>query len=210
MAEQGKSPSSTQRAVPRTEQGRRTRAAIVKAAGELMYEHGVAATGLDQVLAASGAGKSQLYHYFGGKQDLTGAVIDLQLAGILQAQPRLTDLDSWADFDAWANELLALHQGPAGPLACPLGKLVGELDDDEVLRVRLADAYRAWESHLSEGLIRLRDNGALRPDADPQRLAAATMAALQGGMMMARLRHDITPLRDALGMALAHLRSHQA
>lgn len=206
---EAKDSKATGRRLPSTEQGRRTRAAIVAAAGQLMYERGVAATSLDDVLSACGAGKSQLYHYFGGKQELVTAVIDHQLRRILANQPRLQHLESWEDFDGWVTDLLALNTGPAGPAACPLGSLAGELDDDPGLCQELDAAFRTWESHLARGLERLRERGLLRDDADPARLAAATMAALQGGLMMAHLRRDITPLDDALTMALNHLRAHR-
>ena len=196
--------------MPATERGRRTRAAIVSAAGQLIYERGFAATSLDDVLNACGAGKSQLYHYFGGKQELAAAVIDHQLRVILANQPRLGHLESWEDFDAWAEELLALHAGPRGPQACALGSLVGELDEDPVLHKEIKAAISVWESHFTHGLTRLRDKGQLRSDADPARLAAALMAALQGGLMLAHLRSDINPLHDALEMGLAHLRTHRA
>ena len=48
---------------PKTGRGRASRERIVERAAELFAERGVAATSLDEVLAAAGAGKSQLYHY---------------------------------------------------------------------------------------------------------------------------------------------------
>ena len=51
-------------AEPRTTRGRERKGAIVEAAAALMYQRGVRATGVDEVLVASGAGKSQFYHYF--------------------------------------------------------------------------------------------------------------------------------------------------
>lgn len=197
------------RPTPVTERGRRTRAAIVDAAAELIYERGVAATVLDDVLASCGAGKSQLYHYFRGKRELVAAVVDRQLRQVLAAQPSLDEMKTWADFDAWAEDLLALHSGPDGPMACPLGSLAGELSDDPVLSHDLDDALRSWESHLARGLAQLRERGELRADAEPARLATTAMCALQGGLMLAHLRRDITPLRDALAMALAHLRANK-
>jgi TetR/AcrR family transcriptional repressor of nem operon len=59
-----------------TARGAKTRARIVGAAAELMYIRGVGATTLDDVLAASGVSKSQLYHHFDGKDALVRAVID--------------------------------------------------------------------------------------------------------------------------------------
>jgi len=51
----------------------------------------------------------------------------------------------------------------------------------------------------------LRDSGRLRADADPERLAMATLAALQGGLLMSKAVQDETPLVVALDAAIAHL-----
>ena len=62
------------------------------AAAVLLYQRGVRATSLDDVLAAAGCGKSQLYRYFDDKADLVGAVIDRQLEFVLAAQPALVHI----------------------------------------------------------------------------------------------------------------------
>ncbi|HEX3812414.1 MAG TPA: TetR/AcrR family transcriptional regulator [Mycobacteriales bacterium] len=175
-----------------------------------MYERGIAATSLDEVLAHCGAGKSQLYHYFGNKQDLVRAVIAYQLEQVLAGQPGLHGLHSWDDFDAWAAALLARHSTAEGPLACRLGGFAGELDTDDVLRGHLSEAFSGWQSYLERGLVGLRDRGELRADADPALLAAATMAAVQGGLLLSRVHRDVTPLREALSMAISHLHTFQA
>lgn len=61
-----------------TARGAATRARIVEAASELMYVRGVAATTLDNIMAASGVSKSQLYHHFPDKDALVRQVIDRQ------------------------------------------------------------------------------------------------------------------------------------
>ncbi|WP_237160754.1 TetR/AcrR family transcriptional regulator, partial [Mycobacteroides abscessus] len=66
----GKSSPTSATKLPATAHGRRTRAAIVDAAAQMMYQKGVAATSLDDILAASSTGKSQLYHYFKDRSDL--------------------------------------------------------------------------------------------------------------------------------------------
>ncbi|MFD6071289.1 MULTISPECIES: TetR/AcrR family transcriptional regulator [Amycolatopsis] len=192
----------------KTPQGRMTRDAIVDAAAELMYVNGVAGTSVDKVLAASGAGKSQMYHYFKNKDQLVEAVIVRFLENILGNQPTIFELHDWADFDQWAREILAIQSTPKGPIACPLGNLTGELGDDPKMAPLLDKAYREWESHLQRGLESLREQGKLAADADPARLAQAAMSCVQGGLLMAHLRHDVTPIADALQIALAHLKSH--
>ncbi|WIV60068.1 TetR/AcrR family transcriptional regulator [Amycolatopsis nalaikhensis] len=193
-----------------TPRGKRTRDAIVNAAAELMYVDGVAGTSLDKVLAASGAGKSQMYHYFKNKDQLVEAVIDRYLEQILGNQPAIFELTSWADFETWTEQLLDVHRKASGPIACPLGNLAGEVGDNPKLAPLVDRAYRTWESHLVRGLETLRDKGELAPDADPARLAQAAMTSVQGGLLLAHLRHDITALEDALRIALTHLRSHRS
>src|SRR5262245_31915446 len=88
------------RAAPATGKGRQARDAITAAAARLMHERGIAATTLDDVLTASGTGKSQLYHYFGDKDGLTAAVLEHQFRRVMAAQPSLSgerepDLLSW-------------------------------------------------------------------------------------------------------------------
>lgn len=203
----GTRPVGTPRPLPATERGRRTRATIVDAAATLMYQRGVRATSLDDVLAAAGSGKSQLYHYFDGKSDLVHAVIERQLELILDEQePTLGHTDSWAGIDAWAAQYLQLHAPPEGPFACPLGTMAAELKNDEAYRPSLDAAFRRWEDPLARGLATMKKRGELSRKADPERLAAMVIAALQGGMLLARVRDDVTPLHDCLTAALTELR----
>ncbi|GJF09976.1 putative transcriptional regulator, TetR family protein [Mycolicibacterium cyprinidarum] len=192
--------------MPATERGRRARADIVTAAATLMYQRGVRSTSLDEVLAAAGCGKSQLYHYFDGKTDLVAAVIERQLEFVLAAQPALIHIESWATFDEWLAAILRMHGQPGGPFACPLGTLAAELKNDESFRPHLEAAFGRWMTLLAAGLHRMRDRGDLVAEADPQRLASNIIAALQGGMVVGRVRADITPMRDAVEAAQVQLR----
>jgi AcrR family transcriptional regulator len=192
-----------------TDQGKRTRDSILGAASELIYTNGVAATSLDKILAACGAGKSQMYHYFKNKQQMVEAVIEYDLEQILSKQPLIGELDSWENFELWGEQLLDHHRGPGGPIACPLGNLAGELGADTAFAPLIDKAYRTWESYLTRGLTLLQDKGELAADADPARLAQATMACLQGGLLLAHVRRDIIPLSDTLHIALESLKRHR-
>lgn len=203
-------PAESGRALPVTERGRRARASIIDAAATLMYQKGVSVTSLDDVLAAAGSGKSQLYHYFDGKADLVAAVIERQLELVLARQPTLTHIESWEGIDAWVSEILRAHSAPGGPFACPLGTMAAELKNDPAFRPLLDDAFRRWEAPLARGLQTIQDRGELVADADPSRLASILIAALQGGMLLARVRGDIGPLRDTLEGAVGQLRQWQA
>jgi TetR/AcrR family transcriptional regulator, transcriptional repressor for nem operon len=198
------------RALPVTERGRRARASIIDAAATLMYQNGVSMTSLDDVLAAAGSGKSQLYHYFDSKADLVAAVIERQLELVLARQSTLTHIESWDGIDAWVSEILTAHSAPGGPFACPLGTMAAELKNDPTFRPLLDDAFRRWEAPLARGLKTIQDRGELVANADPRRLATTVIAALQGGMLLARVRGDIAPLRDTLEGTVVQLRQWRA
>ncbi|UVS80066.1 Transcriptional regulator AcuR [Actinokineospora sp. UTMC 2448] len=195
--------------LPRTERGRRTRERLVRAAAELFRAQGVRATGVDDVLERAECGKSQLYHYFDGKADLVAAVLDHQLDCLLDGQrEHLAELTTWAGIERWLAALPGVFAGPTGVAACPLGALAAELaGTDEDVRHALVAAFDRWSTPLAEGLAALRDRGELAADADPARLARATIGALQGGLLMARTYEDPRALSDALDGAYAGLRA---
>jgi len=196
---------------PTTERGRQSRSRIVEAAAALVAERGVEGTGIDHVLAAAGASKSQLYHYFADKDDLVRAVIARRYDQLIDAQaPLLAKLDSWAAIRRWLDMWVDQTQG-TGYHGCPLGTLANELADrDDTARTDLASCFAAWEGYLVDGLTHMRDRGDLAPNADPRRLAMAAFASLQGGLLLAKTHKDVEPLRVALDAAYAHLRSFRA
>ena len=109
-----------------TARGAATRSRIVEAAADLIYAHGVERTSLDDVMAASGVSKSQLYHYFVDKDALVLDVIAIQTQRILNAQhPHLEALDSLTSLKAWRNTMVRLGKAAQGK-GCPLGSLASE------------------------------------------------------------------------------------
>ena len=193
---------------PATEKGRATRERILRAAAELVAEKGAAGMSLDDVRARTGASRSQLYHYFDDRDDLVRAVIDVTTDAVLDVQGDLLHgLDSWAGIDRWFDALVAFQVERQAEGGCPIGSLAGQLaEQDGGARVAIAAGFERWETHLRDGLIRMKARGKLRTDADPAALATATMASLQGGLLLTQVRRDPTQLRIALDAARAHLR----
>ncbi|MFZ0377432.1 MAG: TetR/AcrR family transcriptional regulator [Solirubrobacteraceae bacterium] len=196
---------------PVTDKGRATRNRVLDAAAALVFEHGVAGTTLDDVRAAANVSKGQLYHYFADKEDLVRAVIDRTIQQVLDAQPRLLDLSTWAAIAAWFDDLVQLQIDRHASGGCPIGSLAGELaETDEQARTELAAGFDRWEAPLREGLRQMQAEGKLRRGADPARLATATLAAIQGGLVLTQTRRDPQQLRIALDAAYAYLRSFAA
>jgi len=193
-----------------TERGRATRRRIVAAAAALIGERGVAGTSLDDVRAATRSSKSQLYHYFGGKRGLVQAVIDYQSAVVLGAQAEaLGAVQDWQGLERWADGMVALVERRGARGGCPIGTLAAALaDSDEQFRAALSEAFQSWREAIGGALVRLRGNHLLAPDADLEALTTATLAAIQGGLLLAKTSRDSGQLRAALDGAIVQLRAH--
>ena len=187
----------TQQDAPSTKKGRATRDRIVEAAAELMYLHGVAGTSTPAVRDAAGVSSSQIYHYFADKDDLTRAVIAFQSEAILTAQaPSLARLDSIDALRAWRDVVVDAARQHNGAGGCPLGSLSSELSDDH-----------PW---ARDALAAMIDNGTLRRETDPGRLALALLAAVQGGLLLAQAQRTTDALEVALDTVIAHIQDHAA
>jgi TetR/AcrR family transcriptional regulator, transcriptional repressor for nem operon len=195
---------------PATVQGRETRERILDAAAELIAEHGADGTSLDDVRATTRTSKSQLYHYFGDKQGLVQAVTDHQCERVIALHAELLgEVRDWAGLRAWADAIVATIEARAFRGGCPLGTLAAALaDTDETARERLASAFAAWREAIAAALSRLVENGQLDPTADLDALTTATLAALQGGLLLAKTERDSKPLQTALHTAIERLQSH--
>ena len=155
---------------PMTRRGRASRERIVERAAELFAERGIAATTVDEVLAAAGAGKGQFYHYFRGRDELAAAAVGFRcaqvVAGLTQA---LGSVSSLAGLEqALAGFIAGFEQ--AGLPGCPIGTLATEVAGrNEEARLQAAAGFDAWERLLADALERMRQGGELRADAVARR-----------------------------------------
>ncbi|OZB92460.1 TetR/AcrR family transcriptional regulator [Paenibacillus sp. XY044] len=192
-----------------TKKGQATRARIVAAAAKLMYERGVAGTSVEDVQQEAGVSSSQLYHYFKEKRELVLAVILFQNELVLGSQePLLSHLDSMEALQSWrdAHVQYQTEQGFQG--GCPIGSLGNELADLEpAARKEVAAGFMQWELAIRQGLRAMYDRGEMRSDAQPERLALGLLAALQGGLLLAKVRKEAGPIEAGLDVMLDHIRS---
>jgi AcrR family transcriptional regulator len=196
---------SERNALPFTPKGLEQRARIVDSAAQLIFERGVARTSLADVRGAAGVGGSQISHYFADKRDLTREVIAARTDEVIKfhCQPQLGDLGSLAALRAWAEACVAEVESVYLRGGCIYGSLTGELleADDEVLD-DLAAGYERWLALFRGGLATMRSRGRLTADADPRHLAAAFVAAHQGGTMLTYATRSAEPLRAVLNAAV--------
>src|SRR5205809_6980858 len=114
---------------PMTRRGRASRERIVERAAELFAERGIAATSVDEVLAAAGVGKGQFYHYFRGRDELAAAAVGFRcaqvvggLAGALGGVSSLAGLEQALAGFAGGFEQMGMAGCPIGPPAAAVAR----------------------------------------------------------------------------------------
>ena len=195
-----------------TARGAATKARILAAANQLMRERGVAATTLADVRSATNTSKSQLYQHFADKDALVNEVIGQRGEEVLsQQRQRLQRVDSFRGLELWRDELVERNAVRNGAYGCPLGSLANELaDQDETARRAIAGYFDDWLVLITDTLTAMKNRGVLREDADARALANGLLAALQGGYVLAQTARDVYPMRVALDMAIAQVRTFAA
>jgi AcrR family transcriptional regulator len=192
-----------------TRRGRETRERIVAAAADLMFDHGVAETTLEDIRSAAGVSGSQVYHYFEDKQALVRAVIVYQTDAVLDTQgAHLDQLDTMPGLRAWRDLLVGHQRQLQCRGGCPIGALGAEVaETDDAARIAVAGGLRRWEGRIRDGLRTMHARGDLPAGIDPDDLALATLAALQGGLLLTQIQRDTKPLEVALDAMLDRIQA---
>jgi AcrR family transcriptional regulator len=178
---------------------------MVRSAADLIRRKGVSGTGMREIVIDAAAARGSLQHYFpGGKEELVSDAL-LWAGGAMAQQVRksLRELESripsalLASVVDWWRRDLTNEKFSAG---CPLVAAAADTAaTSEQLRQVLRRAFDGWLKPLSESLVELGV-----PPERSDNLAIVVIAALEGAIVLARIRHDLTPL-DALVLELGPL-----
>jgi TetR/AcrR family transcriptional regulator, lmrAB and yxaGH operons repressor len=175
----------------------RHRAALVRAAARLFRRQGYGATGLNEVLAASGAPRGSLYHYFPQGKAQIGAEV-VEYAGARTTRT-LTELAETAGSPAevlrrYARMVVGWLEDSQFRDGSPITTVLLELAPQEPgVTAAGRAAFAAWSGVLEGGLVA---DGVPAPRA--RRLAGLALAALEGALVRARVEQDGRPVLDAL------------
>lgn len=170
-----------------------SREAFIATTAKLLRRRGYAATGLNEIVARSGAPKGSLYFHFpGGKEELAVAAIEqggarlrVAIAELLGSSEVLGEaLGRVVDALAFGLEASGFRDG------CPIATVALEqAGDSAVLRDTAAGAFSSWLELLE---ARLATDGL--DERAARRRALLVLSALEGALILARARRDLEPL----------------
>lgn len=186
-------------------QERPARERILAAAGELFYERGFHAVGIDLVIERAGVAKATLYRHFATKDDLVAAYLEAADAGF------------WAWFDravppeaSPADAIGRLFDGVAelatspACLGCTFQVTAAEFPD------RDHPGHAVALAHKDAVRRRIRDLAAAAGAVDPEGLADELLLVMDGAFAATRMYGPDNPGRRAGAAARALVAAHTA
>jgi len=171
-----------------------SRERLLDAAVDLLQRQGFHGTGLNELLARSGAPRGSLYHYFpGGKEQIcaeaiarAGGQVASAVAHLLRAKPSVAEA-----VDALAGLLAAGLEASDFERGCPVATTALEVSaHSDPLRAAADASFESWLAPLRERL-----EAAGFPGEQAAQRADLVIAALEGALLLARARRDAGVLR---------------
>jgi AcrR family transcriptional regulator len=168
---------------------------MLRAAVRLVSMQGVTATGLREIVAAAGAPRGSLQHYFPGGKDqlvaeavaIAGEVAARRVRRYAAAVPPPTPGDLFAAIaGAWRDIYTSRGYAEGCPLAATATDAAAA---SPLLRGALRRALDTWLDALAGALAAL---GVPAPRSRP--LALLMLSTLEGALILARGREDTRPL----------------
>lgn len=182
-----------------------THARLLDTATELFYTEGIAATGVDKVVARSGVSKPTLYAHFRSKDELVAAVLERRHA------ERVATLDAWVrtHADSPRERLLAVFDWLAnwhaseGERGCAFVNTIAEVASPGHPAQEVARRHKRW---MREYLAGLASEAGF---SDPQRLGSDLMLLVDGANARVLVESDLAAATDARRMAAMLVDAYQ-
>lgn len=196
---------------PRVTKGERTRLRIVERAAVLFNTRGVAGASMADVSEAAGLEKGGVYNHFESKDELALAAFDYASGLVLD---RIEDavgrhVDGWSQLVAILNVYRDVVRKPFIPGGCPILNTAIEADDtNSGLRARARTALDRWRGFINAAIDRAVAEGDLRR-SDAEAVSSMTIAAVEGGVMLARVYRDASHIERVAGELVRYLSTYR-
>lgn len=174
--------------------GFHTKASLARTACELLGRNGFHGTGLNELIAASGAPRGSLYYHFpGGKAEIVAAGLE-----IARAQTATLFRHAFAGERSLQDKVVALFGQLASSMnedlssyGCPVAAVaLDNFGGDDSIRTQCESIYATWRNTIESGLL----------ETNPTRrmvVAAQVLMTYEGALIGARVTRNPAVLLEA-------------
>ncbi|MDE2179372.1 MAG: TetR family transcriptional regulator C-terminal domain-containing protein [candidate division NC10 bacterium] len=189
-----------------------TREYIIEVASRLVHLRGFNHTSIGDILKESGVGKGNFYYYFRSKEELGYAIIEnnfRRFSEEVTAKAFGNDREAAAQLDDFLDILLDMHRQQNCAGGCRLGNLAMELSDiHEEFRKKLQEVFDSWGVQVEGVLRKAEAGGQLAGHADLPTLAQFVIASVEGAILLAKVKKDISILECCFAELKKHVRMY--
>lgn len=189
-----------------------TRERLLATAFRLFHEQGYHATGVATILREAGVNAGSLYHFFPSKEALLIGVLEYALT---QLVPQVMGPAEGRATDPIERVFGLLGQYRDGMsyfgcrMGCPIGNLALEVADDNPGARKLIDAnFKNWANHVRSWLDAAGER--LPRGVDRTQLAHFVLTVMEGAIMQARARGDLSPFDESVAQLRSYFESLDA
>lgn len=178
--------------------GEETRLRIVAEAAPLFNQRGYEGCSMQDIMDATGLEKGGIYRHFESKEELAAEAFDFAWA--MAFSKRRQNLDSIPNpVDRLKQHIANFVLRSTFPGGCPLLNTAVDSDNgNPVLRERVREALRGWQTMLQNILKDGIADGSIRADLDVDKVSRLIIAGLEGGMLISRIERNDQALRAAM------------
>jgi TetR/AcrR family transcriptional repressor of nem operon len=176
---------------------------LIEAAQDLLWERGYIGTSPKAIQDRAGAGQGSMYHHFTGKPDLALEALR-RSAEQLQAEAEVQFSGTGTAVERVSAYLQRRRDVLRG---CRIGRMTQdpEIVASPELRQPLEATFEWLRRRLAEILSEGKERGEFAATLEPVDIAAAIIAVLQGGYVLARAANSTAPFDSAINGVLSLL-----
>lgn len=157
---------------------------LIESTRELLWERGYVGTSPKAILERAGAGQGSMYHHFKGKPDLALAAIRRTAEELRATAAGVLDGPGtpYERIEAYLRRERDVLRG------CPIGRLTMDPDVNASAELRApVDETLDWLRERIAGIVEEgKEQGQFAPSLNGGEIAAAVVATVQGGYVLAR------------------------
>jgi TetR/AcrR family transcriptional repressor of nem operon len=186
-----------------------TKERLLREATRLVQRKGFGDTSVSDLLAAARTTKGSLYFHFPGKDDLGLALLERAHTGFLEfLKNSLVGSTPWDRLTSFFAAALAMHRSAGFVGGCLWGNTALEMSDKNPrYTAQVGEVFDEWIA-LLKGVIRTGQvAGEIRNDLAADDLASFVVSAIEGGIMLSRLKKEARPLTTCLDSLKTFLRA---
>ncbi|WP_273266997.1 TetR/AcrR family transcriptional regulator [Flexistipes sinusarabici] len=182
------------------EKGEVTKNKIMEAAVKLIFQKGIEATSISDIVKETGVAKGSIFFHFPDKQTLVSkALMQYENKFFIFLEQSLTGNTPGEQLINFFENVSKAHKKKNYAGGCIFGNTALEMaDKNEIFTGIVSNVFKKWVKHIGKVIEEAVKTGEIRKDIKPDVLASTIVAALEGGIMLSRLEKSGEPLEKTI------------